>query len=600
MERPLGPRAQPDKRSAAYESIFGRPTATHHQPSPPLPANPYYYQGNGQAYTQQPAYGAQLDRRTSHTSMRAPSINNYAHQQSFRQPAYNYYQGYQNTLAPPQVPGRARSIGAAAGTIHPTPEEPPDPGLEALQQTGLTPAQAYQAQVYMNSPMHQQQTPQSQYAPSSSSTPDRSTFPSQSDLALPQLGLNIDTNGGKLDLDFGESLLGDDRQQGPSQGTQHHYPSGSQPPSVRSRLSGASNFGPIIEGIGSSYSSPTRSNPPQLDTTSNPQSNSALSISPVSSTLIDSTSSAATSTLSGGRRSSESSRTLPGSQPFRRDRGVQDRSRSMSATISPQYRAMLENSVRATASRPPVPSIPHRESPRPSHSRRAPVVYPALISRVAQAFKDRILLNDHVKDGLTYHHAFDGREAVDTIAYIIKTTDRSLALLYGRSLDAQKFFHAVTYDHRLRDSNSDLYQFRTKVPSPFVSGEIASPTADEDLTNKESPTPSAESGSDNKDGISRPSSPSPPDSVKAPAVDHRRDESLSDDIPIPTGVFTILTDCYSPTCTRDQLCYSVICPRRLEQQARLNMKPQPALKKEISRESLGEIVVCFGICVQFI
>lgn len=31
------------------------------------------------------------------------------------------------------------------------------------------------------------------------------------------------------------------------------------------------------------------------------------------------------------------------------------------------------------------------------------------------------------------------------------------------------------------------------------------------------------------------------------------------------GVFTLLTDCYSPTCTRDKLCYSIACPRRLEQ-----------------------------------
>lgn len=61
---------------------------------------------------------------------------------------------------------------------------------------------------------------------------------------------------------------------------------------------------------------------------------------------------------------------------------------------------------------------------------------------------------------------------MDKIAYIIKTTDRNLALLLGRALDAQKFFHDVTYDHRLRDSGNELYQFRTKLPSPFVSGEL--------------------------------------------------------------------------------------------------------------------------------
>ncbi|KAJ3765876.1 hypothetical protein FB446DRAFT_608931, partial [Lentinula raphanica] len=106
------------------------------------------------------------------------------------------------------------------------------------------------------------------------------------------------------------------------------------------------------------------------------------------------------------------------------------------------------------------------------HTRKTPIVYPALLSRVAEAFRDRIQLADRLKDGLTYKNAFDGREAVDKIAYIIKTTDRNLALLLGRALDAQKFFHDVTYDHRLRDSANELYQFRTKLPSPFVSGEL--------------------------------------------------------------------------------------------------------------------------------
>jgi len=104
--------------------------------------------------------------------------------------------------------------------------------------------------------------------------------------------------------------------------------------------------------------------------------------------------------------------------------------------------------------------------------RKTPIVYPALLSRVAQAFRERIPITDRVKDGLTYKDAFDGREAVDKIAYIIKTTDRNLALLLGRALDAQKYFHDVTYDHRLRDSANELYQFRTKLPSPFVSGEL--------------------------------------------------------------------------------------------------------------------------------
>lgn len=52
------------------------------------------------------------------------------------------------------------------------------------------------------------------------------------------------------------------------------------------------------------------------------------------------------------------------------------------------------------------------------------------------------------------------------------------------------------------------------------------------------------------------------------------------------GVFTLLTDCYSPTCSRDSLCYSINCPRRLEVQKRLNMKIEPGLNTEIAEDVL--------------
>ena len=134
-------------------------------------------------------------------------------------------------------------------------------------------------------------------------------------------------------------------------------------------------------------------------------------------------------------------------------------------------------------------------------------------------------LTEKEKDGLVYKQAFTGADAVDLISFIIKTTDRNLALLLGRSLDAQKFFHDVTYAHRLRDSSNEIYQFR---------------------------------------------------------------ETMVEDKSEINGVFTLLTECYSPTCTRDRLCYSIACPRRLEQQARLNMRIQPGLKREESRASLHE------------
>lgn len=305
------------------------------------------------------------------------------------------------------------------------------------------------------------------------------------------------------------------------------------------------------------------------------------------------------------RRSTESSRTLP--PVYRRERTTQDRSRSMSSVIHPMH-------IPSGRGQPLTPPLPNgRNSPRTSIGnqvapKRSPIVYPALLSRVAEAFRSRVQLSDQVKDGLTYKDVFDGREAVDKIAYIIKTTDRNLALLLGRALDAQKFFHAVTYDHRLRDNANDLYQFRTVVASPFNSGDLveeegtvktaASPLLNQGsdcastavLTAQGSPTPSGESDSgfgDLIEGSAR--TPSPSQFTQA---DARRSNAnvATDDAPLPTGVFTLLTDCYSPTCSRDRLCYSIACPRRLEQQARLNMKPQPGLKKQISKESLGELV----------
>jgi hypothetical protein len=154
---------------------------------------------------------------------------------------------------------------------------------------------------------------------------------------------------------------------------------------------------------------------------------------------------------------------------------------SMSAaTAMVPARAIVEQ---RRSSRSAIPPSIHDGRNSPSSLRlvkKTPIVYPALLSRVADAFRDRIPLTDRIKDGLTYKNAFDGREAVDKIAYIIKTTDRNLALLLGRALDAQKFFHDVTYDHRLRDSANELYQFQTKLPSPFVSGEFQNGDGNDD------------------------------------------------------------------------------------------------------------------------
>ncbi|KAL8280023.1 hypothetical protein RQP46_007604 [Phenoliferia psychrophenolica] len=277
------------------------------------------------------------------------------------------------------------------------------------------------------------------------------------------------------------------------------------------------------------------------------------------------------------RRSSESVRVLP-TQPKHSSTGAdQQRSFSFTGLDRPPPSSFMPSLP---------PSLPSSTSTATSSAanalipRRSPVVYPALLSRVAEAFKTRITLSERVKDGLVYQETFDGRDAVDKIAYIIKTTDRNLALLLGRALDAQKFFHDVTYDHRLRDSPAELYQFKERLASPFLE--------DEGATGEGStPTPTA-GGATPNDDENRPLIPG-----AAPTGQARRmsdaDTVASEESSFPSGVFTLLTDCYSPTCTRDRLCYSIACPRRLEQQARLNLKPKPGfLTRSLSSESLGD------------
>ncbi|KAI9832166.1 MAG: hypothetical protein M1819_004517 [Sarea resinae] len=254
-----------------------------------------------------------------------------------------------------------------------------------------------------------------------------------------------------------------------------------------------------------------------------------------------------TQTMSGRvipNRRRESGPDMPGINPSSPDgafnppapMGPATKTRSPSMSDAASRTMSMASTIVAQSER--ADSMQHRPSVNKSNSgstqnttvttttpgqRRTPLVYPALLSRVADTFRERIGVGERNKNELAYKSAFTGQEAVDLIAYIIKTTDRNLALLLGRALDAQKFFHDVTYDHRLRDSGQEIYQFR---------------------------------------------------------------ETLMEDSSEVNGVFTLLTECYSPTCTRDRLCYSIACPRRLEQQARLNLKPQPGLKRVESRSSL--------------
>ncbi|RIB24986.1 Dbl homology domain-containing protein [Gigaspora rosea] len=114
------------------------------------------------------------------------------------------------------------------------------------------------------------------------------------------------------------------------------------------------------------------------------------------------------------------------------------------------------------------------------------VVNPALLSKVSESFRTRITLSNRMKNNLKYNDCFDGREAVDKIAFIIKTTDRNLALLLGRALDFQKFFHDVTYEHRLRDSQNEFYQLK-KMPSILSSTDNYEDPEENDLPTGDQP-----------------------------------------------------------------------------------------------------------------
>ncbi|KAI9295750.1 hypothetical protein K502DRAFT_290537, partial [Neoconidiobolus thromboides FSU 785] len=94
----------------------------------------------------------------------------------------------------------------------------------------------------------------------------------------------------------------------------------------------------------------------------------------------------------------------------------------------------------------------------------------------------------------------------DTICKIIDQTDRRLALLIGRSLEAQGFIYHTNHEAKLTDSTYEIYQLDIKLENKNLN--------------------------------------------EAKAV-------------LPNGVFTLLTECYSPTCTDDNKCYSISCPRKV-------------------------------------
>lgn len=48
--------------------------------------------------------------------------------------------------------------------------------------------------------------------------------------------------------------------------------------------------------------------------------------------------------------------------------------------------------------------------------------------------------------------------------------------------------------------------------------------------------------------------------------------SVCETLPV-NGVFSVLTDCYSPTCSRKSPCYSISCPRMMSKEKKSIQRP---------------------------
>jgi len=76
-----------------------------------------------------------------------------------------------------------------------------------------------------------------------------------------------------------------------------------------------------------------------------------------------------------------------------------------------RYRSFSYSDASPSSAISEVSSSP--SSPSSSISKHhLPIVYPALLSRVAEAFRARVTTSNRMKDGIEYKDCFDGREAV--------------------------------------------------------------------------------------------------------------------------------------------------------------------------------------------
>ncbi|KAL0562516.1 Rho guanine nucleotide exchange factor, partial [Marasmius crinis-equi] len=114
---------------------------------------------------------------------------------------------------------------------------------------------------------------------------------------------------------------------------------------------------------------------------------------------------------------------------------------------------------------------------------------------------------------------------------------RRAALQVARSLQSQLFFYEVEWGGRvLQDGVEDVYMF---LDDPEAAG--------------------------------------PSSSSSAPTGSHDREE-------LPTGVVTMLTSCYVPTCVDEEPCYAYCCPKRGNSALALINEPETVAQSDASKD----------------
>ncbi|SAM03842.1 hypothetical protein [Absidia glauca] len=209
--------------------------------------------------------------------------------------------------------------------------------------------------------------------------------------------------------------------------------------------------------------------------------------------------------------------------------------------------------------------------------------FPYLLSVVSQELKQRVVLNDRIKNSIEYKNVFDGQQAVDKLMVILDTKDRRIALKVGRALGHQGCFHDVQYENSLLDSSIDIYQFKDLLfynqPRHYSQNDRKS---DDSAIIPAAGMTTASSNSDNQSSttwtettatsVSSVSDYSAVTDERATITTATITTLDDDDDEKPTdsdrsyfvnGVFTPLTYCYSPSCSGStQPCYSPSCTKR--------------------------------------